>query len=202
MKYKNWLILPEPRRTAKDDFTKIWGKPGRPPGSKSKIKNGVKVKKNGKPLKKVKKMSDDEANKQLVKMMTACGIPKARQARFLQISIQSLNNNFAHELENGEVSANMQVANALFNKAIEGDVRAQIFWLESKAGFQKVTHLDVTSNAAADMSATEKGQRLAALFRESPEIMAKFKNAGPLPEKKMEGVIDIDQTQKQLSTTE
>lgn len=184
MKIRNWLSTEQmvrakddfdviPKRDATRDFHKIPKPPGRPKGSTT--TNPVK------PAKKKKSIGDDPALREMVKMMTACGVAKVKQARFLRISIGTLNNNFQHELENGEICQNMQVAQALFKKAIEGDVRAQIFWLESKGGFQKVTQVDVNTNAADNMSITEKGQRLAALMLANPEIMAKFKPSGPLP---------------------
>lgn len=158
----HWLIY-EKRVTAKDDFHVIVGKPGRPFGSK------------GNDVGRKSKLKDDVAMQQLVQMMSACGVAKVKMAKILGIGADTLTRNFQHQLENGSIDANMKVAQALFNKAVEGDVRAQIFWLESKGGFQKVDKLDITSSAADNMSMTEKGQRLAAIMLSDPALLAKFK---------------------------
>lgn len=158
----------EPRPTAKDDFHQIYGKPGRPKGSK----NDPNSKANKLAQKSV---GDDKSLQQLVGMMTACGLSKAKMAGLLRIGVDTLNRNFKYELENGEISANMKVAQALFNKAIEGDVRAAMFWLERKAGFGKPPEQEDKGNAADNMSQTEKGQRLAAIMLSNPALLAKFR---------------------------
>tara|TARA_R110000772_G_scaffold36387_2_gene87066 strand:- start:1070 stop:1693 length:624 start_codon:yes stop_codon:yes gene_type:complete len=160
----------EPVRTAQDDFEVIKRPRGRP-----KVLPGDPPAKSGKDRKPRTKVSDDASLGKLVQMMTACGVAQVKQASILSISLNTLLNNFPSELKHGAISANMQVAQALFSKALEGDVRAQIFWLESKGGFQKVDKLELAVNGADNMSPTEKGQRLASILLENKALMEKFK---------------------------
>ena len=164
---KNWLVPDEPRVTAKYDFDQLFGKPSRPKGSKNTPEHN---KKNQKPS-----VGDDESLQQLVEIMTACGMSKPRMAGLLRIHVDTLNKNFAHQLENGKFSANMRMAQALYRKGIEGDVRAGMFWLKSQAGFVEKTEIEIKGNLADNMSVTEKGQRLARIMLSDPALLAKYK---------------------------
>ena len=56
-----------------------------------------------------------------------------------------------------------EVSKALFSKAMEGNVTAQIFWLKSQAGWVDTQRLEVKGVTPSKLSETELKQRLAHL---------------------------------------
>jgi hypothetical protein len=51
-------------------------------------------------------------------------------------SPKTLRKYFRDELDQGGSEANMSVAQALYKKAKDGDVKAQMFWLKCRAGWR------------------------------------------------------------------
>jgi hypothetical protein len=77
-----------------------------------------------------------EPERNLVSAMVSFGIPQAEIARVLEIGVTALRTSFIEELDTGATKANASVATALYNNAVRaGSVRAQIFWLRTRAGW-------------------------------------------------------------------
>ncbi len=77
-----------------------------------------------------------EAERNLVSAMVSFAITQAEIARVLEIGVTTLRTSFREELETGATKANASVATALYNNAVRGgSVRAQIFWLRTRAGW-------------------------------------------------------------------
>ena len=71
-----------------------------------------------------------------VERMSGLGIPEEQIATVIGISAMTLRKHYRAELDKGQVDANVQVAQSLFNKAIgngTGAVAACIFWLKVRA---------------------------------------------------------------------
>lgn len=71
--------------------------------------------------------------REMVKTLRACGTRNETIARMVGMSSDALVFRFKDELEHGLDEANAKVARSLFDRAIEGDLGAQIFWLKTRA---------------------------------------------------------------------
>ena len=77
-----------------------------------------------------------------VEALAGYGIPAADIALVLDIGEEQLRSQYAHELESGQIKANVRVAESLFRKATgEGReaVTAAIFWLKTRARWKEVS---------------------------------------------------------------
>ena len=79
----------------------------------------------------------------MVEQMAAFGIPVESMTLFVKdktgksISEKTLRKHFAKELDQGEMKANIKVAQTLFKKAISGDTTSMIFWLKTRARWKE-----------------------------------------------------------------
>ena len=85
--------------------------------------------------------TDDE--RKLVEQMSAVGIPQESISLVVRDGIddKTLRKHFRHELDTAAVKANGMVGGTLFNKAINGDTAACIFWCKTRMGWKETdTH--------------------------------------------------------------
>jgi transposase-like protein len=83
------------------------------------------------------KLNPTEDQRRMVKTMTAMGATQTDVAARLGVrSPKTLRKYFRKELDQGGSEANMTVAQALFNEAKGGDVKAATFWLKCRAGWR------------------------------------------------------------------
>lgn len=75
--------------------------------------------------------------RELVFILAAVGIPPATIGQVVGASEKSLRRLYPRELELGRVQANGRVANALYQKALNGDNTAMMFWLKTRAGWKE-----------------------------------------------------------------
>jgi hypothetical protein len=61
------------------------------------------------------------------------GLPQSEVAACLGITEKTLRKHYRAELAHATVRANATVAHALFQKAVNGDTTAMIFWLKARA---------------------------------------------------------------------
>lgn len=74
-----------------------------------------------------------EEQREAVRVMAACGVPRAEMVRVFGISVPTLEGAFKDELTNGSAQTNHQVRQTLFRLAISGEcVAATIFWLKTR----------------------------------------------------------------------
>lgn len=84
-----------------------------------------------------------DEDRALVEQLAAFGIPVTSMTLFVKdkagksISEKTLRKHFAKELAQGELKANMKVAQTLFKKAISGDTTSMIFWLKTRARWKE-----------------------------------------------------------------
>lgn len=99
-------------------------------------------KKNGRPL--FKPTDDDRGN---VEMMAGFGVPHEQIASTVQggIDADTLKKHFKQELIEGKAKASAQVGRSLFQKAVDGDTSACIWWTKSQMSWSG-EKLDVTSS--------------------------------------------------------
>ena len=109
-------------------------KRGRPFGSK--VASG---KKDGRPG-----FIPTEDQKFLVTMMSSTGVPHERQAKALGVNSKTLRKYFKEELQVGRDRAHAEIAGALYKRALDGNVPAQIFYLKTQAGWREAQRLELT----------------------------------------------------------
>lgn len=82
----------------------------------------------------------DEERK-MVSQMAAVGIPHEQIALVVRdgISADTLTRHFKEELRTARVKANARIGGTLYNKAINGDTTAAIFWAKTQMGWAEKT---------------------------------------------------------------
>ena len=83
------------------------------------------------------KPTDDE--RQLVEDMCSVGIPHEQIAMVIRGGINSdtLKKHFKDELREAKIKANAKIGGTLFNKAMNGDTAAAIFWAKPQMGWSE-----------------------------------------------------------------
>ena len=83
------------------------------------------------------KPTDDE--RLLVSQMTAVGIPQESVCLVVRDGIddKTLRKHFRRELDTAKIKANAKIGGTLFNKAINGDTTAAIFWAKTQMGWKE-----------------------------------------------------------------
>ncbi|HWW39664.1 hypothetical protein [Pedobacter sp.] len=85
-----------------------------------------------------------------VAALVSFGNSQEEIANFIGVHINTLVKYYRDELDNSIVRANAKVAAKLFRKAIDGDdIKAQIFWLKTRARWREKDRDDDTTNAAS-----------------------------------------------------
>ena len=72
--------------------------------------------------------------RRMVEAMSAYGIPQDDIALVIQVDRNTLAKYYRRELDEATAKANAKVAERLYDRAINGDVKAMMFWLERRAG--------------------------------------------------------------------
>ena len=87
----------------------------------------------------------DEQREQ-VKAMSSHGVPHRQQAPLIGCSSpKTLRKHFRDELNTGKIQANAKVAGALYQSALDGNVKAQTFWLKAVGGWQETGNVEIVS---------------------------------------------------------
>ena len=85
----------------------------------------------------------DEDSK-LVEALTIAGVTQTLISQIVKISEPTLRKNFRKELDTSKARANAVISQALFKKAKDGNVVAQIFWLKTQAGWKEKNYHELT----------------------------------------------------------
>ena len=80
---------------------------------------------------------NDEQREQVI-TMSSNGVPHRQQAPLIGCSSpKTLRKHFRDKLNTGKIQANAKVAGALYQSALEGNVKAQSFLLKTVGGWQE-----------------------------------------------------------------
>ena len=85
-----------------------------------------------------------EDDAKLVEALTIAGVTQTLIAQIVKISEPTLRKNFRKELDTSKARANAVISQALFKKAKDGNVVAQIFWLKTQAGWKEKNYHELT----------------------------------------------------------
>mgnify|MGYP006121469535 CR=1 FL=1 len=97
----------------------------------------------------------DEDSK-LVEALTIAGVTQTLIAQIVKISEPTLRKNFRKELDTSKARANAVISQALFKKAKDGNVIAQIFWLKTQAGWKEKNYHELTGKDGDQLFGEER----------------------------------------------
>ena len=99
----------------------------------------------------------DETRK-LARSLSGIGVPQEDICVILGVSKPTLHKHYRDDLDKGLAEANAKVAESLYRQAINGDIRAAIFWAKARMGWRETVHVqsDVTISNVVEMPAPAK----------------------------------------------
>lgn len=74
---------------------------------------------------------------QMVRDHATVGTPQETIADLLEIDAKTLRKYYRTELDHSAAQANAAIGGALYNKALNGDTTAMIFWMKTRAGWRE-----------------------------------------------------------------
>jgi hypothetical protein len=78
--------------------------------------------------------------------MSSHGVPHRQQAPLIGCSSpKTLRKHFREELNIGKIQANAKVDGALYQSALDGNVKVQTFWLKTVGGWQETGNVGIVS---------------------------------------------------------
>lgn len=87
-----------------------------------------------------------DKNRQIVIIAASSGLPQGSIALMIGISIPTLVKYYDHELTVGHAQTSVQIANKLFQTAMNGDTTALIFWAKTRMKWSENPDIDVSEN--------------------------------------------------------
>ena len=106
--------------------------------------------------------------------LSSNGLPHIQIAPLIGCSSpKTLRKHFRDELNIGKIQANAKVAGALYQSALEGNVKAQSFWLKTVGGWQETGNVEIVSEGV--LGTIKRASEIARiLFGETSEKRAVF----------------------------
>lgn len=102
--------------------------------------------------------TDEDAAK--VEALSSIGTPEKDIAVYLGIAEVTLKKHYADILAKSLTDKNLQMAKTLFQAGVDGDVKAMMFWLKTRAGWQEKTQVEITTNISITQALEQAQQRL------------------------------------------
>ena len=97
-----------------------------------------------------------EEDSKLVEALAIAGVNQTLIAQIVKISEPTLRKNFRSQLDTSKARANAIISQALFKKAKDGNVVAQIFWLKTQAGWKERNALELTGKDGDKLFSEER----------------------------------------------
>ena len=97
-----------------------------------------------------------EDDAKLVEALTIAGVTQTLIAQIVKISEPTLRKNFRTQLDTSKARANAVISQALFKKAKDGNVVAQIFWLKTQAGWKEKNYHELTGKDGDQLFGEER----------------------------------------------
>lgn len=95
-----------------------------------------------------------DADREMVTTLCKVGIPQDQIAQVIGggINFKTLAKHFATELREAKTIANGKVGGRLFDKAMEGDTSAMIWWTKTQMGWRETTVNENTGTVVVNIS--------------------------------------------------
>jgi hypothetical protein len=94
--------------------------------------------------------------------LSSNGLPHIQISRIIGCAPKTLRKHFREELNIGKIQANAKVADALYKSALDGNVKAQTFWLKTVGGWQETGNLETVSER--ELGAIKLASEVARIF--------------------------------------
>ena len=98
--------------------------------------------------------TEDDAK--LVEALAIAGVTQTLIAQRVKISEPTLRQYFRIHLDTSKARANAVISQALFKKAKDGNVVAQIFWLKTQAGWKEKNYHELTGKDGDQLFGEER----------------------------------------------
>ena len=93
-----------------------------------------------------KQVKYNQEHARIVQSLAQYGIPHTQIAAHIGVSKNTLLALYSKEIEEGAVTTNNKIAKRLFEKAMDGDTTALIFWCKTRMGWRETQKVDLTSS--------------------------------------------------------
>jgi hypothetical protein len=104
-----------------------------------------------------------DQQREQVKAMSSHGVPHRQQAPLIGCSSpKRLRKHFREELNIGKIQANAKVDGALYQSALDGNVKAQTFWLKTVDGWQETGNVEIVSEG--ELGAIKRASEVARIL--------------------------------------
>ena len=128
-----------------------------------------------------------------VEALAVAGVKQSLIADIVKISEPTLRKNFRKELDTSKARANAIISQALFKKAKDGNVVAQIFWLKTQAGWKEKNAIELTGKDGDKLFSEERQLiEIRKIFDEFKQL--KPKNITPEPTMVQESKTETNNT--------
>jgi hypothetical protein len=108
-----------------------------------------------------KKYKPTDENRKLVEQMSAVGIPQDGIAAVLEIDRKTLAKHFHTELDTAATKANAKIGGTLFNKAMNGDTTAMIWWTKARMRWSETSVQEIHRKDISDKPLTGEQRKAA-----------------------------------------
>jgi len=93
-----------------------------------------------------------EENRRIVEQMAAVGIPQEGIARVVGIDPKTLRKYFDEELSTAAIKANAKIGGTLYNKAVNGDTSAAIWWSKARMRWSEKTETELSGELDSNIN--------------------------------------------------
>lgn len=93
-----------------------------------------------------------EENRRIVEQMAAVGIPQEGIARVVGIDPKTLRKYFDEELSTAAIKANAKIGGTLYNKAVNGDTSAAIWWSKARMKWSEKTETELSGELDSNIN--------------------------------------------------
>lgn len=93
-----------------------------------------------------------EETAEQVRKWAAVGVPIKMIAERIGIADKTLSLHYGDELRNGAMDANANIAGKLYQKAMNGDTTAMIFWCKTRMGWREKHSHEITGEDGGPIS--------------------------------------------------
>lgn len=93
-----------------------------------------------------KQVKYNSEHARIVQSMAQYGIPQKQIAAHIGIDTVTLAKLYRKEIDEGAAVTNNKIAKRLFEKAMDGDTTALIFWCKTRMGWRETQKVDHTSS--------------------------------------------------------
>lgn len=107
--------------------------------------------------------------KKQVENLSGMGIPQEQICSIIGICDDTLRKHYEKEILDGKAKANTKIASTLFNKAINGDTPALIFWAKTQMRWKETDKLELTGKDDGPIEISEAKSKLLAGIKKNSD---------------------------------